>query len=293
MAELTELKGGGNSSIEFDYNELDSTTADFLRKKETNMREIVGKAYTDLGRELKEARDRLAGSNQYDGVFEKWLASIGMNKMQACRLIQRYSLVTNCDDQTQSLLEDMPVSLTYEIAKPSADATPAKAQAKAEVLSGEITKLKQYKERIKELEQQSEAERRERERLERELDEVEPEVRYETRTEYVEVKDEEAEQRLREYEEKFGDLRNYDEHITASHRQDMIVAVMSFSKGVREFAKRYSYMTKYKGVIDNLDEDSKRQYDEAITALKELGESFEYTDKRSDIIVESEFVEII
>lgn len=51
-------------------------------------REIVGKAYTDLGRELSEARDRLAGNNQYDGVFEKWLESIGMNRMQASRLIQ-------------------------------------------------------------------------------------------------------------------------------------------------------------------------------------------------------------
>lgn len=36
--------------------------------------------------------------------------------------MQRYNLVTNCDeDQKREMLEDLPVSLTYEIAKPSAE----------------------------------------------------------------------------------------------------------------------------------------------------------------------------
>src|SRR5690625_2166347 len=141
---------------QFKYEQLDESTADFLRTKETNMREIVGKAYTELGRELTEARDRLAGSNQYDGVFEKWYADVlGMNRKMVNRLIQRYNLVvTNC--HKQNLLEDLPVSLTYEIAKPSAESTPEKAQAKSEVMSGEIESLKEYRERIKELERKAE-----------------------------------------------------------------------------------------------------------------------------------------
>ena len=51
------------------------------------------------------------------------------------------------------MLEDLPISLTYDISKPSAESTPEKAQAKAEVLAGEITTGKAYKERIKELEE--------------------------------------------------------------------------------------------------------------------------------------------
>ena len=134
------------------------------------MREIVGKAYTELGRELKEARDRLAG-NRYDGVFGKWLDYVGMNRQQAGRLIQRYELVvTNCD--SGDLLENLPVSLTYDIAKPSAESTPEKAQAKAEVLAGEITTGKAYKERIKQLEKERDIERKERERLEQENEEL-------------------------------------------------------------------------------------------------------------------------
>lgn len=117
------------------------------------MREIVSKAYTALGEQLKEAQDALAKKGY--GCFDRWCESIGFNRMQANRLIQRYALVTNCYEQTRGLLEDLPVSLTYEIAKPSAEATPAKAQAKSEVLDGKIDTLKAYRERIIELESQA------------------------------------------------------------------------------------------------------------------------------------------
>lgn len=77
-------------------------------------------------------------------MFEQWYTAIGFNREQANRLMRRYELVTNCDDQTGDLLEDLPVSLSYEIAKPSSESTPEKAQAKTEVLSGDITTLKEY-----------------------------------------------------------------------------------------------------------------------------------------------------
>lgn len=204
---------------QFKYEQLDGETADFLRQKESNMREIVGKAYTELGKELTEARDRLAGSNQYDGVFEKWYTTVlGMNRKMVNRLIQRYELVvTNC--HKQELLEDMPVSLTYEIASPSSESTPEKAQAKSEVLSGEIESLKEYRERIKELErkaeqaeQSAEIERRERERLENENAELaaQPkEIEQVYPDDYEKIKRENA-----EYRAKYGDsegVRNIDD----------------------------------------------------------------------------------
>lgn len=141
---------------QFNYEQLDESTADFLRQKESNMRQIVGKAYTELGKELYEAQQKLAGS-RYDGVFVNWLKHIGMNPQQAYRLIRRYTALTNCENGDQrNLLEDMPVSLAYEVTGPSAESTPAKAQAKAEVLAGDIATLKEYRERIKELERKAE-----------------------------------------------------------------------------------------------------------------------------------------
>ena len=130
-------------STEFKYDLVDQSTADFLKQKEFNMREIVGKAYTELGRELKEAQDMLA-KNGY-GCFRSWIESLGMKKDAVNRLINRYDLiVANCDDQ--ELIEDLPVSLTYEIAKPSSESTDSKKQAKEAVLNGEVKTLKEYKE---------------------------------------------------------------------------------------------------------------------------------------------------
>lgn len=157
LALTRTTKGDGKMSdieaqqtAQFDYSQLDTATTLFLQRKEQNMREIVGKAYTELGRELYEAQQELS-KNGY-GCFREWCDSIGMKKDAVNRLIRRYNLiVANCDEQKE-LIEDLPVSLTYEIAKPSAESTPEKAQAKSEVLAGEIDTLKEYRARIAELE---------------------------------------------------------------------------------------------------------------------------------------------
>ncbi|MCC9021792.1 hypothetical protein [Bacillus nakamurai] len=130
-------------STEFKYDLVDQSTADFLKQKEFNMREIVGKAYTELGRELKEAQDILA-KNGY-GCFQEWVESIGFRRQTAYKLIQRHNLIVHNVDE-QNLLEDLPVSLTYEIAKPSSESTESKKQAKEAVLNGEVKTLKEYKE---------------------------------------------------------------------------------------------------------------------------------------------------
>lgn len=116
-----------NQVLEDTYNELSgkyqqlNNTADFLKQKENNMREIVGKAYTDLGRELKDAQLHLKRQGSSEGIFQKWYQSLGFNHQQVSRLLQRYELLTNCEEPQKQLIEELPVSLTYEISKPSAD----------------------------------------------------------------------------------------------------------------------------------------------------------------------------
>jgi len=61
--------------------------------------EMTVRELREVKKALKEAQDTLS-KNGY-GCFVEWVESIGMNKMQANRLIQRYSLVTNCDDQVR------------------------------------------------------------------------------------------------------------------------------------------------------------------------------------------------
>lgn len=128
----------------FSYEQLDDSTAEFLRNKEIRMREIVGKAYTDLGRELKEAQDRL--SKHGYGCFGDWCESLGFCRKHVYRRINRYNAIANAEDSNiASIIENLPVSLGYEITKPSAESSDSKRKAKEAVLNGEIKTLKQYR----------------------------------------------------------------------------------------------------------------------------------------------------
>src|SRR5699024_7198562 len=168
-----------NEITQFKYEQLDESTADFLRQKESNMRQIVGKAYTELGKELYEAQQELTGS-RYDGVFVKWFTHLGWKQRTVYNLIDRYTELQKLQSgEEKELFEELPATLTYSISTPSAESTPEKAQAKAEVLAGEDATVKECGEHRRELERkaeqaerQTETARKERERREAENEEL-------------------------------------------------------------------------------------------------------------------------
>lgn len=174
----------GNEITQFKYEQLDESTADFLRQKELNMRQIVGKAYTELGKELYEAQQRLASHNKYEGVFEKWYTSLGFSKRTVYDYIGYYNVVRQAHEIGAEVdLDALPKKLVYAIGAQSSESTPEKAQAKAEVLAGDIATLKEYRERIKELErkaeqaeQEAEVHRKLSERLAEEKEQAEQEA---------------------------------------------------------------------------------------------------------------------
>lgn len=167
-----------NEITQFKYEQLDGETADFLRQKESNMRQIVGKAYTELGRELKEAQDRLAKHGY--GCFEEWYTALGFKRQSVYNYIHRYTFLQQLENQKDiESFEELPAPLQYAVSNPKAESTPAKAQAKAEVLAGDIGSLKEYRERIKDLErkaaqaeQRANVEQQAREQLEEQVDEL-------------------------------------------------------------------------------------------------------------------------
>ena len=265
---------------QFKYEQLDESTADFLRQKESNMRQIVGKAYTELGRELKEAQDELARHGY--GCFEEWYTSMGFKRQNVYRLIERFENLILPKWEERDFIETLPVTLTYEIARPNSEDTPAKTQAKSEVLSGEIESLKEYRERIKELErkaeqaeQQAEAERKERERLEIENEELanrEPEVV----TEYVEK--ETSEFRDRSLDTPYG-VKLLDDFYNAMDE-------------LSEWQKKYAWITsdnkQLKSFI-SVDEDMKEEFRKNLNMWQTLSEIF--NEDEGDYI-DAEIIEI-
>ncbi|WP_353854738.1 hypothetical protein [Bacillus sp. Bos-x628] len=129
---------------------VDEVTKEFLLKKEKRIKNVVHDAYTLIGKELKEAQQTLA-KNGY-GCFQEWVRTclgIGVNK--AYGLIHRYEFI-NKNPTIADYLESLPVSLLYEITKPSVEMSELRLKAKNAVLKGEVRTLKAFKDLIKTVE---------------------------------------------------------------------------------------------------------------------------------------------
>ncbi|WP_098408501.1 hypothetical protein [Bacillus sp. CX-1] len=279
-----------NELDNFRYEQLDEGTARFLRDKENTMREIVGKAYTELGRELKGAQEHLAKNGC--GCFQAWAESIGFKRNKAYDLIRRYEMIVRISDEQQiSIIEDLPVSLTYEIARPSAESTEPKRQAKQAVLNGEVKTLKEYRELLAEKEAAEaalkQAEREAdilRDKLER-VEEAEPEIR----TEYVEVKtpDPEILAENERYKELFGDISMYEGRTTRVTNGDAITyTVYEFSEDVRKFVEKYGHLTHFSREFSEMIDEGKEEYRKAIHAMQTLMRSIQGAmDEKEPIII--------
>ncbi|MBN2837191.1 MAG: hypothetical protein JXM74_00370 [Fusobacteriaceae bacterium] len=124
---------------DFDYSELDNKTISFLKKQELNMHLTMTKAYTELGKILTYTQDFLVQNGH--GCFLEWVESLGIKKTKAYALIDRYKLLIQFEDSDKkNIVENLPISLAYEISKKNTD-----EGLKNKVLNGEIKSLKEYK----------------------------------------------------------------------------------------------------------------------------------------------------
>lgn len=128
-----------NAPALFDYSELPKTEADELRKIEQVIKTETVSYFTILGANFKAAQELLA--NHSGGTFERWYTAMGFKRQTVYRLIQRYEF--RCSPKLggheTDVFEELPLSLSCEISKPSAP--PALVE---QVLSGDITSHKDY-----------------------------------------------------------------------------------------------------------------------------------------------------
>ena len=136
-----------NAIQEFDYSLLDSDTATFLQEKANRITEIRIKSVVAIGKELKEAHDKLA--NNKNGTFESWVESLGISHKTSRNYINAYEYILKNFQHIEDAEKIQP-SLLFAVSKPSAP-----KELQEAVLSGDITTHKQYKElecKLKEVE---------------------------------------------------------------------------------------------------------------------------------------------
>lgn len=131
---------------DFDYSTLDTDTANSLRQCETVIRTETAGYFTLLGAKFKEAQELLA--NHSTGTFEQWYTAMGFKRQTVYNLIQRFEFSSSPKiEGREDAFEALPLTLSYEISKPTAP-----AELVDKVLDGDITSNAEYQKLKAELE---------------------------------------------------------------------------------------------------------------------------------------------
>lgn len=160
----------------FDYSGLDAQTVDdlhFAEKEYQHGKKLAERGLVHMGNAIAAAHDALCGTvvqqldNGEDGAcrtmrkarnnqhsedtFKSWCLSIGITKDSAYRLLQVSALMDGSSPRQRAILEALPPTLLYAVAKPSAP-----AELVAQVKSGDITTHKQYQEALAQIKAEKE-----------------------------------------------------------------------------------------------------------------------------------------
>lgn len=146
---------------EFDYSGLDAQTVDdlhFAEKEYQHGKKLAERGLVHMGNAIAAAHDALCGTvvqqldnGQFakkDDTFRAWCCSIGITKSTAYNLLQVSALMDGSSPRQRAILEALPPTLLYAVAKPSAP-----AELVEKVKNGEVSTNKEYQDLLKENQQ--------------------------------------------------------------------------------------------------------------------------------------------
>ena len=138
----------------FDYSSLTDQTVENLHFAEDEYRhgkQMAERGLVHMGNAIAAAHDALCGTvvQQLDNgqfakkedTFRAWCCSIGITKSTAYNLLQVSALMDGSSPRQRAILEALPPTLLYAVAKPSAP-----QELVEKVKNGDITTNKQYQE---------------------------------------------------------------------------------------------------------------------------------------------------
>ena len=148
-----------NKTPEFDYSGLDKQTVEDLHFAEDEYRhgkKLAERGLVHMGNAIAAAHDALCGvvqqldnskhGNRGDDSFRAWCCSIGITKSSAYNLLQVSALMEGSSPRQKAVLESLPPTLLYAVAKPSAP-----EELVEKVKNGEVSSNKEYQEALKQL----------------------------------------------------------------------------------------------------------------------------------------------
>lgn len=146
-----------NTIPEFDYSGLPEQAVEnlhFAEDEYRNGKQMAERGLVHMGNAVAAAHDELVAqcdkhSNQHsEDSFRAWCLSIGITKDSAYRLLQVSALMAGSSPRQRAILESLPPTLLYAVAKPSAP-----QELVEKVKNGEVPTNKAYQDLLKENQQ--------------------------------------------------------------------------------------------------------------------------------------------
>lgn len=150
-----------NTIPEFDYTGLSDQTIENLHFAEDEYRHgklMAERGLVHMGNAIAAAHDELCDTvvaqcdngrfAKKEDTFRAWCLSIGITKDSAYRLLQVSALMNGSSPRQREILEALPPTLLYAVAKPSAP-----PELVEKVKNGEVTTNKAYQDLLKENQQ--------------------------------------------------------------------------------------------------------------------------------------------
>lgn len=148
----------------FDYSGLDAQTVDdlhFAEKEYQHGKKLAERGLVHMGNAIAAAHDALCGTvvaqcdngrfAKKEDTFRAWCLSIGITKDSAYRLLQVSALMDGSSPRQRAILEALPPTLLYAVAKPSAP-----AELVEKVKNGEVSTNKEYQDLLAQIKAEKE-----------------------------------------------------------------------------------------------------------------------------------------
>ena len=148
----------------FDYSGLDEQTVDdlhFAEKEYQHGKKLAERGLVHMGNAIAAAHEALCGTvvqqldnGQFakkDDTFRAWCCSIGITKSTAYNLLQVSALMDGSSPRQRAILEALPPTLLYAVAKPSAP-----AELVEKVKNGEVSTNKEYQDLLAQIKAEKE-----------------------------------------------------------------------------------------------------------------------------------------